>query len=183
MPVYISLLRGINVGGNTTIKMDELRDLYASQGLSNVQTVLQSGNVVFQSPLTDSLALSHSLEAGISQRFGLHTRVFLRTLDEFKAMLGRNPFSADESDPARMVVMFLSDIPTGEAVESLKKAYDGPETMYFRGTEVFLYYPDGQGRSRLTNVFIERKLNVSGTARNWNTVNRLLALAERFEDA
>lgn len=179
--VYISMLRGINVGGNKKIKMDALRGLYESLGMAGAQTLLQSGNVVFKSDLTDRPALIQQLEAGIEQRFGFHSTVLLRTLGEWRDVVSRNPLPADQADPSKLVVMFLSDSPTQDAVDALKKTYTGPETIQIAGKEAYLYYPDGQGRSKLTNGLIERKLDVSGTVRNWNTVTKLLDLATRLE--
>jgi uncharacterized protein (DUF1697 family) len=181
MPVYISLLRGINVGANRKIAMDELRALYESLGMAGAQTLLQSGNVVFQSELTNRRALARQLEEGIEQRFGFRPAVLLRTSDEWRAVISRNPLSAVHADPSKRVVMFLSDSPTQDAIDALVKGYTGPETIQVTGQEAYLYYPDGLGRSKLTNTFIERKLSVTGTARNWNTVTRLLDLTGRFE--
>jgi uncharacterized protein (DUF1697 family) len=181
MPIYISMLRGINVGGNRKIRMDELRALYESLGMGGPQTLLQSGNIVFHSELADRPALVRRLEEGIEQRFGFHSDILLRTLDELRAVIHRNPLSAEHVDPSKRVVMFLSGSPTQDAIDDLVKSYAGLETIQITGQEAYLYYPDGLGRSKLTNAFIERKLNVSGTARNWNTVTRLLDLAERFE--
>jgi uncharacterized protein (DUF1697 family) len=183
MPVYISLLRGINVGGNKKMEMGDLRALVESLGIPNVQTLLQSGNVVFQNERTDRLTLSRQLEEGIEQRFGFHSDILLRTLDELEEVIRRNPLSLDHADPSKLVVMFLSDSPTQDAIRSLVKAYAGPETIRVTGHEAYLYYPDGQGRSKLTNTLIERKLNVTGTARNWNTVTKLLDLAKSVEEA
>jgi uncharacterized protein (DUF1697 family) len=182
MPIYISMLRGINVGGNRKIRMEELRAVYKSLGMEGPQTLLQSGNVVFQSDLSDRPALARQLEEGIEQRFGFHSDILLRTLDEFRAVIRRNPLSAEHADPGKRVVMFLSASPAQDAIDDLLKAYAGPETIHITRQEAYLYYPDGQGRSKLSNAFIERKLNVSGTARNWNTVTRLLDLAERFKE-
>jgi uncharacterized protein (DUF1697 family) len=138
--------------------------------------------VVFQSDLSDRPALARQLEEGIEQRFGFHSDILLRTLDEFRAVIRRNPLSAEHADPGKRVVMFLSASPAQDAIDDLLKAYAGPETIHITRQEAYLYYPDGQGRSKLSNAFIERKLNVSGTARNWNTVTRLLDLAERFKE-
>jgi uncharacterized protein (DUF1697 family) len=135
MPIYISMLRGINVAGNRKIRMDELRALYESLGMEGPQTLLQSGNVVFQSELTDRPALTRRLEEGIEQQFDFHSAILLRTLDEFRAVIRRNPLSAEHADPSKRVVMFLSDSPSPDAIDDLVKAHAGPETIPITGQE------------------------------------------------
>ncbi len=181
MPVTIALLRGINVGGKKKIKMADLRALFADLGMAGSQTLLQSGNVVFQSEQTDHSAIVRQIEQGIEQRFGFHSTVLLRTHAQFRDSVSQHPLAADDADPSKLVIMFLSDNPTLDAMVDLMELHIGPETIHIMGMEAYLYYPDGLGRSKLTNAFIERKLKVSGTARNWNTVTKLLALAKQFE--
>ena len=182
MAVYISLIRGINVGGHKIIKMEALRALYDSLNLTGAQTLLQSGNVVFSADHLDRPGLARQIEEAIEKSFGFHARVILRTVREWRDVMARNPLGTEaRDDPARMHVMFLSDAPTDDAKASLMKAHQGPEKLHFSGHELFLYYPDGVGRSKLTNVFIERHLGLTGTARNWNTVIKLAQMAESFE--
>ncbi len=183
MPITIALLRGINVGGNKKIAMSDLRALLETLGLTQVHTILQSGNVAFQSATADRAALRGQLEAGIEQRFGFHSDILLRTLSEFEDVVSRNPLPADLADPSKRVVMFLSDSPTPDAISALLDSYSGPETIRVVGSEAYLYYPDGLGRSKLNNVLLERKLKVSGTVRNWNTILKLLDLAGQLEEA
>lgn len=179
MPVFISLLRGINVGGHKKIKMAELGAVYEALGLASVQTVLQSGNVVFTGKIEDSRSLARQIEDGIEARFGFHSDVIIRTVGQFREMIDQNPFlGRDPFDPGKMVVMFLADVPETQAIDGLVQAHNGPEDIQFAGEEVYLYYLNGIGRSKLSNVFIEKKLGVLGTGRNWNTVTRLMALAE-----
>ncbi len=180
MPVYISLLRGINVGGNKQIRMEDLRALYESLGLTDPKTLLQSGNVVFESDEMEPAALRAQIEAGIERRFGFHSDILLRTLDEWRGVISRNPSLVEQADPSKLVVMFLSETPAEDAIASLRESYTGPETFQVLGKEAYLYYPDGQGRSKLTNTLMERKLKVTGTVRNWNTIHKVLDLAERM---
>jgi uncharacterized protein (DUF1697 family) len=119
MPIYISMLRAINVGGNRKIRMNELRALHESLGVGSPQTLLQSGNVVFQSELTDCPALARRLEEGIEQHVGFHSDVLLRTLDEYRAVIRRNPLSAEHADPSKRVVMFFSANPAQDAIDDL----------------------------------------------------------------
>ena len=102
----------------------------------------------------------------------------LRTADEWDAIIARNPFAeAAKNDPARLILMPLKGAPDAAAIKSLRDGYKGPETIHVAGREAYLIYPEGQGNSKLTNALIERKLGVAGTARNWNTVLKLAALA------
>jgi uncharacterized protein (DUF1697 family) len=180
MPVYVSLLRGINVGGNKKIKMAALREVYQSLGLARPQTLLQSGNAVFESQLTEPAELARQIEAGIEQHFGFDVRVFIRTAAEWRDVVARNPFAADH-DPARLLVMFFSTAPDPAAVDRLRQAHTGPEEMHLSGQELFLYYPDGMGRSKLSNTLIEKTLKLAGTGRNWATVNKLVDLSSSYE--
>lgn len=181
MPVYISLLRGINVGGSKQIRMAELKTLYESLGFGGTQTLLQSGNVVFQSETPDPDQIANSIEAGIEQRFGFQSRIILRTRDQWQEILQRHPFSIDQlAEPSKILVMFLRDAPAIEAVEMLMQAHTGPEVIYPGGHELYIYYPEGMGRSKLDHALIERKLKVIATGRNWNTVTKLLTLCEIY---
>lgn len=184
MTVWISLLRGINVGGNKRIKMADLSALYESLGLAGVHTLLQSGNALFQSDEADAAALARRIEAGIEQRFGFHVDVFLRTRAQWRNMVGRNPFAGDsELDPARLLVTFLVHAPAADAVAALQGSHIGPEDVRASGAELFVYYPDGMGRSALSGAVIEKALKMSVTARNWRTVTRILELAGGIEGA
>ncbi len=177
--VYISLIRGINVGGHKLMKMEALRALYASLDLSGAQTLLQSGNVVFSTDDADRQGLIRRIGEGIEQSFGFSADVILRTAGEWNDMMARNPFQRQAKDePGRMLVMCLRKAPTKDAKVGLMEAHKGPEKLAFSGRELYLFYPDGIGRSKLTNVLIERHLQLPGTARNWNTVKKLAAMAE-----
>ena len=150
-------------------------------GLAGAQTLLQSGNVVFSSENPDPGNLGQEIAAGIEKSFGLRPQVILRTAEEWAAVIRRNPFRQEaEIAPAKTAVMFLSGRPGTAAQESLENAHSGPEEIYFAGQELYLYYPNGMGRSKLTNVFIERHLGLTGTTRNWNTILKLAHMAERF---
>jgi uncharacterized protein (DUF1697 family) len=177
MPIWISLLRGINVGGNKRIKMADLRDLYADLGLEGAQTLLQSGNVVFESDQTDPVQLGQHIEAGIQDRYGFESRIILRALDEWRQVPQRNPFMDENFDPSKLLIFLMERMPEPSAVDALLNAHTGVERIHADGQEVYVYYPDGMGRSKLSNVVIEKQLKVAGTGRNWNTVTKLLALA------
>lgn len=175
MPVFIALLRGINVGGHQKVVMAELKKLCESLGLREVRTHLQSGNVVFRTTRSDRAKLTKELEGVLS----IQAKVILRSADELRAAIAANPMPAEaQRAPSGFVIVFLSDKPAAGAMESLRESYRGPETMHLHSSELYIHYGAGMGTSKLTNVLIERKLGVAGTARNWNTVTRLLAIAD-----
>lgn len=175
---YAALIRGVNVGGKM-IKMEELRLLCESLGLSGAQTLLQSGNVVFRSAEKDRVKLARRIEAGIVKKFGFEARVVMRTSADLRRVIAKNPFKAAKTpNPSSFLVMFLDGKPTLQAFAELRSAYKGPEEMHLAGEELYIYYCNGAGRSKLTNDYIQRRLQVTGTARNWNTVGKLLELTE-----
>lgn len=179
MPVFISLLRGINVGGNKRIKMADLCDLYDTLGFSNIKTILQSGNAVFTTDDTDMGAIRQRIEDGIQAKFGFESKVIMRTPSDFQAIVDNPPLSrAQLVETSRILVMFLREPVEASAVEAMIEAYEGNEHARGGGYHIFLYYPTGIGRSKLTHNWIEKQLNTVGTARNWNTVNKLRELAD-----
>lgn len=179
MTRYVSLFRGINVGGNQLVKMDALKELHRSLNLQDIQTYIQSGNVVFTSDNPDVAQIQKDIEDGFAQKFGFQVKVMLRTAGEFNKMIENNPFQNQPVRESRWVVaIFLASDPISTALEDIQKTYTGPEEIHIIGKETFIYYPEGQGRSKLTNTFLEKKLKTSGTARNWNTVLRLQKLME-----
>jgi uncharacterized protein (DUF1697 family) len=183
MSVYVSLLRGINVGGNKLIKMDRLKALYETLGFASVQTLLNSGNVVFAAKEKDRGKFAGRIEDAIDTEFGFRPAVMLRDAPALARIVAKNPYpDRAKNDPSRLAVMFLATKPDEAAPKRLADAYDGPEDIRVAGEEAYLYYPNGFGRSKLTNVFLEKQLGVTGTARNWNTVAKLLALTETIEN-
>lgn len=180
MFAYVSLFRGINVGGNRKVKMDELKAAHETLGLRDVLPYIQSGNVVFTSDDADEARLQKQIEDAFTQKFGFHSDVVLRTSTELQEIVAKNPFQ-DQPDKAsnRLVVMFLASHPNDTAQEDLRNAYSGPEEFFVMGKEMYIYYPDGMGRSKFAGNFIEKKLKTVGTARNWNTVLRLRELTQR----
>ncbi len=179
MPRYVALLRAVNVGGKRSVKMSDLRDLYTACGMYDVVTYIQSGNIIFSSESLDAMALQTELEVAFASRFGFASDTVVRNATEIAAIIARNPF-ADQPDRASewLVVLFLADQPSPTAEVDLRQSYAGPETYSVIGKEVFLYYPNGIGRSKLTNVLLERMLRTRGTVRNWNTVLKLAAMLE-----
>jgi uncharacterized protein (DUF1697 family) len=173
MPTIICLLRGVNVGGKGQLKMGALKLLLQSMKLRNVETYIQSGNVVFDSPAKNLAALAGEVENAIEQSFGFRPAVVLRTLNEMKAVAAANPFAQREGvEPAKLVVFFMSADPGAEKVAALKPVN---EEIHHAGRELYIYFPDGQGKSKLTLTPID-KARIAVTARNWNTVMKLIEM-------
>lgn len=174
---YVALLRGINVGGHKRVAMADLQDLVTGLGFAGARTLLQSGNVVFRGPARPAAQLERVLAAEAAKRLALETEFMVRTASEWEAVIARNPFRQEaKHDPGHLVVVFLKDAPRGAAVKALQAAITGREVVRADGKHAYVVYPDGIGRSRLTNALIERKLGTRGTARNWNTVLKVGAL-------
>ncbi len=146
-------------------------------GLGNPLTLLQSGNLVFQSEL-DAAELEATLERRTLERFGLQTHCFVRSAEELAALVQANPFPmAARNDPGRLVTMFLKDAPANSQVDALLASVKGRELLSSVGRQLYIVYSDGIGNSKLTNSIIEGKLGTAGTGRNWNTVLKLQAAA------
>ena len=180
MAVIVSLLRGVNVGGHNQIKMDALRELYKSLKLREVLTYVQSGNVVFRTEERDLNPLARRIEAGIERRFGFRPDVILRTSSELRDVIARNPFSRRTFDPRKLIVTFLAGDPGKEAQERVLKIKADPEEVRTAGRELYIYYPEGMGRSKVP-LLLEQALKMPVTARNWNSVTKLLEIAEQLE--
>jgi uncharacterized protein (DUF1697 family) len=179
MPTYIAMLRGINVGGHKAIKMEALRASFVALRLSNVKTYVQSGNVVFGAEIGSVPALSEKIEGRILQDFDFSVPVFLRTAKELQEIIRRNPFLTDTAiDHSKLHITFLADVAPKMALEELQPLAAKPEQFRVIGRQIYLYCPNGYGRTRLSNTAIERKLSVGATTRNWKTVNTLLVLTQ-----
>lgn len=180
MTVHIGLLRAVNLAGQSKVAMSDLRDLFATLGFGEVKTLLQSGNVVFESGKRVGNALEHYLESETEKRLGLKTDFLVRTATEWATIVAKNPFPEEaRKDPSHLVVMFLRDAPDKQSVAALQDAITGPEVVRAEGRQAYITYPAGIGRSRLTNVLIEKRLGTRSTGRNWNTVLKLGELAKR----
>ena len=180
MTTFVSLFRGINVGGHQTIRMDELKDLHESLELKDVVTYIRSGNVVFTSDDADLAQLPRQIEDGFSKKFGFHVKVMVRTSAELRESIANNPFQNQPMKESKwVVVLFLATRPESTALEDLQKTYGGPEELCLIGQELYIYYTNGIGRSKLTGTLIEKKLKTSGTGRNWNTILQLQKMIQR----
>jgi uncharacterized protein (DUF1697 family) len=183
MTVYVSLLRAVNVGGTSRIKMSSLQRAYEALGFADVRTLLASGNVVFRSRLEDREQLVKRIMQELERQLTLHVEVIVRTLAEVESIVVRGPVLSARADTSKLLVMFLSQVPASAAQAALLKWHKGPEMIEMRGPEIYLYYPNGVGRSKLSAAVIENKLGVSGTARNWNTLTKLIEAGRSLERA
>jgi uncharacterized protein (DUF1697 family) len=182
VPVIISLLRGINLGPHRRIRMDDLRSLYESLKLRDVRTYVQSGNVVFTTNERDLGRLTGRLEKAIERTFGFHSDVIVRTTAEMQQVLARNPFAARQGiEFSKLLVTFLAGDPGEHARGQVRSIKVSPEEFHIDGRELYVYFPNGMGRSRFPAAAIEKALGTTGTARNWNTVTKLLEIADTLD--
>jgi len=180
MHIYVSFLRGVNVGGHNKIKMDALRDLYRKLGFHDPRTYVQSGNVVFGAK--EKKLKAKVLEDAIEKTFGFRPGVVFRTAAELRQTVGQNPFADREGiNPALLLVSFLADAPEERALAALREAPIGPEELHACGREIFIYFPDGMGRSKFPWASMDKVLKTTATGRNLRTVQALLSMAEEME--
>lgn len=176
MTRYLALLRGINVGGKSIIPMAELRQLFSDIGYQRVSTYIQSGNVLFDAAAEAEHQVAASVEAAIKERFGEDVAVILRTIDELDTVIAENPFAGRQDDVTKLLVAFLAAPPAAANAERLVPPAGETGEVALRGREVYIHVPDGYGRSKLVNPFIERVLDVPCTTRNWRSINKLRGL-------
>lgn len=184
MPVIICMLRGVNVLGRNKIKMDELKALCVSLKFKDPQTFIQSGNVVFCTSEKDLTRLGKCIQDAVEKKFGFRPGVVLRTTSELRSVIKKNPFADRKGiEPDKLLVIFWADDPGKEARQRAQAIKTDPEEVHLIGREAFIYFLEGQGRSKLRWEVIERALGTFGTGRNWNSVTRMLAMAEALEAA
>lgn len=177
----ISMLRGINLGPQRRIRMEALRAVYESLKLGDVRTHLQSGNVVFTTGERDLRRLTSRLEQAIERTFGFHSDVILRTTSELRSVVARSPFAGRKGlEPSKLLVTFLAADPGEKARGQIRAIRTDPEELHIEGRELYIYFPNGIGRAKLPAAAIDKALAVSGTARNWNTVTKLLEIAAKL---
>jgi uncharacterized protein (DUF1697 family) len=184
MAVVISMLCAVNVGGHNRIKMDALRALYESLKFRDPQTYVQSGNVVFRTGERDLILLTRRIQSGIARKFGFAPDVILRTPSELRDVIARNPFAKRRGiEPSKLLVTFLASDPGAEAREKLLNLKTDPEELRLDGRELYIYFPNGMARPKLSWAAIQKTLKTPGTGRNWNSVTKLLEITEQLEAA
>ena len=181
MTVIISMLRGVNVGGHNKISMEGLRKLYQSLDLVNPRTHIQSGNVIFGTKEKNLSVLAKRIADAMEKTLGVRAEVILRTPDELRDVMARNPFAKrDDVAPNRLLVTFLAQDPGAKGQDNIRNLPNTPEELRLDGRELYIHFPNGVSGSKLASNAIDKALKTPGTARNWNTVGKLLELADNW---
>ena len=179
MVTYISFLRGVNMTGHNSMKMNDLAVLYKDLGFSNAETYIQSGNVIFCSEEELLISdLTFKIERAITEKFGYQVPVMVRTIEEMEKYTALNPFLEETNfNPSKMAVLLLHETPSEAQIQKVKDVNYPPDKFKIIDREIFLYCPNGFGRTKLYTNFFENKMGVTGTARNWKTMTTILGLA------
>jgi uncharacterized protein (DUF1697 family) len=181
MITYLSFLRGVNMTGHNSIRMADLAVLYNNLGFIQSETFIQSGNVIFSSnqeiPIAD---IAVEIETAIHAKYGYDVPAMIRTVPEMKHIISSNPYLTEPGfDPAKMAVIFLHDDVTESQKQKVADVNYPPDKFKISGNEIYTYCPNGFGRTKIYTNFFEKKMKVTGTARNWKTVTTLVNLAEK----
>jgi len=176
--VRVALLRGINVSGKNKLPMADLVAIFERAGCSDVETYIQSGNVVFRAKNSLSGRLPMLISQALADRFGYRVPVLLRSAEELRSVVRGNPFLRARADHRALHVVFLADKPSAEQVAALDPDRSPPDAFSVRGREIYLHCPKGLGRSKLTNKYFDAKLDTTSTVRNWKTVLQLAAMID-----
>ncbi|HXY09478.1 MAG TPA: DUF1697 domain-containing protein [Terriglobales bacterium] len=184
MPVFISMLRGVNVGGHNKVNMTELSALYESLGFDTPRTYVQSGNVIFRTSEKNAASIAKKIQDGIERTFGFRPAVVLRTAPELKKAIDANPFAGRRDIvPGKLLVTFLASDPGPDGLRRLAAFKSHPEELHLNGSELYIYFPNGAGRSKLPWSSVEKLVGVTGTARNWNSVSKILEIAVELAES
>jgi uncharacterized protein (DUF1697 family) len=177
VPRYVALLRSVNIGGHGRVAMNDLRESFAALGYADIETYIQTGNVLFDAKSKSEAAVASSIQERLAEEFGNSPAVILRTVPELLRVGRASPYAKKGADPARHHVTFLAERPDPKVVASLVLPASGRDELVVDGQEVYVHTPDGYGNTKLTGALLERRLGVLSTTRNWNTVTKLCALA------
>jgi uncharacterized protein (DUF1697 family) len=177
----ISFLRGVNMAGHNKIKMTDLSTLYKKLGFKDAETFIQSGNVIFSNPGNLPVPeIAAKIEKAILKKFGYSIPAITRTPKDLCEIISLNPFMDEKNyNPERVAVIFLYDKPSEAQVVKVKDVNYPPDKFKISGKEIYIYCPNGFGKSKIYTGFFENKMKIIGTGRNWNTINTLLEIAER----
>jgi uncharacterized protein (DUF1697 family) len=179
LKTYVALLRGINLAGRNRVSMADLRKVFGALGAEDVATYLQSGNVVFKSRVKKPAELIEGIEAGVARELGLQVKVLLCGKAELAKVLAENPLAGSGRDPQKLHVTFLSETPARARVRALDPKLGEPDEFRVVGRRVYLHCPNGYGKTKLGNAYLEKQLGVAATTRSWKTVTKLAELAAR----
>ena len=177
--IYVALLRGLNVGAHNRISMKDLSAVFQAAGCVDVETFIQSGNVLFTAKAAVVRQLPTLVAQSLQNDFEVNSPVVLRTADELATVVKGNPFLKRGDDLATLHVGFLATVPEPSRVKALDPARSPPDEFMVKGRELYLHFPKGLGRSKLTNAWFDKQLETLSTVRNWNTVLELARRAVR----
>jgi len=180
MSNYIAVLRGINVGGHRKIPMDSLRKEVDNLGYKNVKTYIQSGNIIFTAAdHCSDLEIAERIENTILTTFGFEVPVIVRSSDELQQAATENPFLSIENIAIEsLYLIFLKQTPTAEALKTIKTYAYTPDQFQIIKKNIYLYIPGPYHKTKLSNIFFEKKLGISTTTRNWKTVLKLAEMSQ-----
>ncbi|MCH8518707.1 DUF1697 domain-containing protein [Candidatus Gracilibacteria bacterium] len=179
MNTYISILRGINVGGHKLIKMDDLKLMFTSLKFDSVKTYVQSGNIIFSTEESNLKKLEERISSEIKNVFGFEVPTIVMSSDTLERIIENNPLIKDpQKDIGFLYVTFLAEILTHFDTETILEKKQLDEEIEFTSEAIYLYCPNGYSKTKLNNNFLEAKLNTQATTRNWKTINELLRLAK-----
>ncbi len=173
---YVALLRGVNVGGANRLPMERLRALFVAAGGSDVETLIQSGNVVFGAPEASARKIVEDVASGITREFGFAAPMVLRDSTAWRALVEGNPFFVRGADPDTLHALCLSQVPSAEALARLDPGRSPQDEFVVRGQDVYLRLPSGVARTKLSNAWFDSRLRVVSTLRNWRSVLKLAEL-------
>jgi uncharacterized protein (DUF1697 family) len=181
MPTYVGLLQGVNVGPKKRIRMDDLRSLVSDLGGRDVQTYVNSGNVVFGHASEDAQALEHHFEDALRAHVGMDVPTILRTGQEMAMIVSHNPFPEAVTDPKMLHVLFLRNVPAMEDVNIAEEVEAGDDRIAILGREVYAFLPNYTSGATVDLMAVAKALRQAGTSRNWNSVTKLATMAIPFE--
>jgi len=183
MDTYITLLRSVNMTGHNVIKMTSLANLLRKIGYADVETYIQSGNIVLTCNNSNRDNVSSMIRNAILAEFNLDIAVITCTSDDMTKIISANPFLEEPGfDPSKMAVLFLDLKPTYAQIQKVSGINYPPDKFHINGSEIYVYCPNGFGKTKLYTNFFEAKMKVTGTARNWRTVNKLQEMAKKKRD-
>jgi uncharacterized protein (DUF1697 family) len=179
MGKFVALLRGINVSGQKKIKMSGLKVLFEDLSFTNIETYIQSGNVLFNCSTNSKKVIGDKIKRGIASKFGYQVHVIIKTPDELGYALKNNAFLKSKTkDLEKIYFTFLSEVPSQEKIQKLKEVDSSSEKYILDGTTIYLFFPSGYGKAKMNNNFFEKKLNVFATTRNYKTVKTLFEMSK-----
>jgi len=181
MTIYIALLRGINVSGHNKIKMAELKQLFHDLGFTNVKTCIQSGNVLFKSEEIEPLKIEQSIVDAIENKFKYTIKVLVLTKNQIESIYNSNPFieKIKNLDRTKLFTTFLNSAPNLEDISELNELINSIDDEYkIIDNTIYLYCPNGYGKTKLNNNLVEKKLKVNATTRNWKTITKIFELSQ-----